>query len=147
MTVITFQRISSIEPSDLFKMLTDYEYYSNYFPVQIKNIKIIKKTEEETIVEETIQFSTIFKHQFKQQTRHKEIPPHSLISEIISGYAKGTIIQIQLDESNSGTAISANIDLKLSLKVKILQPLIKKAYKQILTSLFLKIDSRILELK
>ena len=68
-----------------------------------------------------------------------------LITDIISGPAKGTIIQTVFLKTDTGTNVSFNIDLKLNLKTKILRPLIKKYYKMILTSVLYKMNNKILE--
>ena len=49
-----------------------------------------------------------------------------------------------LNEKGDGTNISIDIELKLSLKAIILQPLIKKWYKRILTSTLYKINNSIM---
>ena len=119
--------------SQLIKLLTDYESYPNYLTGQLEDVKIIKKTQNEIITEDTIYFKTIFKTNFKIQT------------EILTKPAQGSIIKISLEQLPSSTKVDVDIDLKLSLKVKILQPLFKKYYKRTLTSILYKMNYKILD--
>ena len=72
---------------------------------------------------------------------------NQLITEIISGPAKGTKIITLFEKNDSGSRVSFQLDLKLNLKAKILQPLIIKYYKMVLTSVLYKMNSHIIELE
>ena len=133
---------SKSPPERLLEYILDFEYYTTYFPIQIKDVKIIKHENNEIITEEKIVFSTLVKNVIKQKSLHKKISDKELITEIIDGPAKGTIVNISCKQIESGSEISFIIDLKLSLKAKFLQRLIKKFYKRYLTALILKINAR-----
>ncbi len=123
----------------------DFENLPKYLPDQLKSVRILEQKDNETRTEEIIVFSTIIKKEIIQETIHKKKEDDELITEIISGPAKGTTINVKFLKKDSGTNISFNIDLKLQLKAKILQPLIKKYYKVILTSVLYRMNNEILE--
>jgi hypothetical protein len=93
----------------------DFEYYSNYFPHQIKEVNIIKKEDKEIITEEKIIFRTLVKNVIEQKSLHKKISNNELITEIIEGAAKGTIVRMFCVDTSSGSEITVTVDLKLSL--------------------------------
>ena len=125
--------------------LTDYENITRFTPLQLKSIKIIEKKTDFIVTEETLEFKTIVKNQIVQQCSHTKPAANELITKTISGPAKNTIIHIKFNDTSKGTDVHVNIDLKLSLKAKILQPIIKKIYKQVLTSTFYRINTWAME--
>ena len=129
------------------KLSEDYENLPKYLPDQLKSVKIIEKNETETITEETIVFITLLKRNIVQQASHIKNNDNQLITEIISGPAKGTKIITLFEKNDSGSRVSFQLDLKLNLKAKILQPLIIKYYKMVLTSVLYKMNSHIIELE
>jgi ribosome-associated toxin RatA of RatAB toxin-antitoxin module len=114
----------------------------NYFPMQIKDVRITKQDDNEIITEEKIVFSTIIKNVISQKSLHKKISDNELVTEIIDGPAKGSIINVICNQIDSGIEVKFVVDLKLSLKAKFLTPLIKKFYKKYLTALVLKFYTR-----
>tara|TARA_B110000263_G_C15199012_1_gene459760 strand:+ start:547 stop:990 length:444 start_codon:yes stop_codon:yes gene_type:complete len=128
----------------LMKEITNYQKLSEFLPDQLKNIEIIEHDENKTITRETIFFSTMINKPFVQESIHRKISSNKVQTEIISGPARETLITMVLDERDDGTNISIEIELKLSLKAIILQPLIKKWYKRILTSTLYKINNSIM---
>lgn len=129
-------------PKDkLLKLLTDYVEFPKYLPHQIKSVEIIEKTNDYIITEETLHFSTVISKTFKQQTKHYAYSNNVLKSQILSGPAKNSTIEIILDEKNSISHIIVNIDIKLEFKYKFLSPLIKKSYKTFLMSILYKMQS------
>ena len=145
MTILEFSLDLPAQPNQLMKLTEDYENLPKYLPDQLKSVRIIEKNETETKTEETIVFSTIIKKEIVQEAIHKKKNDNELITDIISGPAKGTTIQTTFLKMDAGTNVSFNIDLKLNLKTKILQPLIKKYYKIILTAVLYKMNNKILE--
>ena len=121
----------------------DFEYYSQYFPLQIKEIKIIKKEDNEITTEEKIVFKTIVKNVIEQKSLHKKISDKELITKIFEGPAKGTNVHIFCNDTSSGSEITINLNLKLSLKATFLEPLIKKFYQKYLTALIFKITNKV----
>ena len=147
MTILEFSLDLPSHPDKLMKLSEDYENLPRYLPDQLKSVKIIEKNETETITEETIVFITLLKKNIVQQASHIKNNDNQLITEIISGPAKGTKINTLFEKNDSGSRVSFQLDLKLNLKAKILQPLIIKYYKMVLTSVLYKMNSDIIELE
>ena len=125
----------------LIDLATKYDDYSKYLPDQIKSVDIIEKTSSYTITEETLHLSSVISKSFIQQTKHYTLQNDILKSEILSGPAKGSIIEITFSEIDVGTSVHANIDVKLGLKYKFLLPLIKKSYKTFLMGILYKMHA------
>jgi ribosome-associated toxin RatA of RatAB toxin-antitoxin module len=146
-TTLEFSINLPSQPNQLMQLSEDYENLPKYLPDQLKSVKIIEKNETETITEETIVFSTLLKKKIIQQTSHMKDNSNQLTTEIISGPAKGTIIITMFEKNDSGSKVFFQLDLKLNLKAKILQPLIIKYYKMVLTSVLYKMNNDILEME
>ena len=129
----------------LMELSQDFENLPKYLPDPLKSVKILEQKDNETKTEETIVFSTVIRKEIIQEAIHKKKDGNELVTEIISGPAKGTRIDTKFSKTDTGTNISFSIDLKLQLKAKILQPLIKKYYKVILTSVLYRMNNEILE--
>ena len=129
----------------LIGLLEDFENLPMFLPDQLKSVRILEQNDNETKTEETMVFSTIVKKEIVQEAVHKKKNDNELITDIISGPAKGTTIQTIFLKTDAGTNVSFNLDLKLNLKTKILSPLIKKYYKMVLTSILYKMNNKILE--
>jgi ribosome-associated toxin RatA of RatAB toxin-antitoxin module len=133
-------------PEKLIELATDYEKLSSYLPRQLKNVRIIEKKNNETITQETLTFKTIIKNEIDQQTKHT-IENNTLKSEILSGPAKGTCVNMTFDKDVEGTLVLVIVDLKLSFKAKFLQPLIKKVYKSMLIGVLYKMNNIVMGIK
>ena len=133
---------SKLSTEEFFNYFLDFEYYPNYFPMQIKDVRITKQDDNEIITEEKIVFSTIIKNVISQKSLHKKISDNELVTEIIDGPATASIINVICNQIDSGIEVKFVVDLKLSLKAKFLTPLIKKFYKKYLTALVLKFNTR-----
>ena len=144
MSKLDFSMNVDASVEQLMKLATDYENYKNYLPQQIKDIKIIESSDDEIITEEVLVFSSILKKEMIVQSLHKKIDNNTLYTKIISGHAKGTEVTIYFI-SGKQTKISLSVDLKLSFKAKFLGPLVKKQYKRLLTGIFLKMNTTVLE--
>ena len=142
MAQLEFITTSKLSSEEFFKYFLDFEYYPNYFPDQIKDIKITQQNDNEIITEEKIVFSTIVKNVISQTSLHKRISDNELVTKIVDGPAKGSIIHVICNQIESGIEVKFVVDLKLSLKAKFLTPLIKKFYKKYLTALVLKFNTR-----
>ena len=55
-----------VPPDKLFEIATNYENYVNYFPAQIKEIKILENSDSKTRTKETLVFNTILKKKIIQ---------------------------------------------------------------------------------
>ena len=130
MSKLSFEKIFSndFEIKSLMAKIMDFESHTKFMPEQLKSVKILKNNGDGITTEETISFKTIIKKTFIQQTLHKQ-SGNSLNSKIISGPAKNTKIFIRFEESEGEIRILVDINLKLSLSVRILEPLVKKYYK------------------
>ena len=139
----TFELSKTVQasPEKLFSKILDFEYYSNYFP-QIKNITILEKSDTKIVTQETFVFKSIFKKEIVQDTIHN-IGDNKLKSEIISGYAKNSTIDVLLTKINTETKVDVKADIHLGLKGKILQPLIKKFFKMYVNGIIMKMLTRI----
>ena len=133
---------SSVEPKKLINYIIDFESYKNFFPDQIKEVKILNKENNEIITEETIIFSTLIKKPFVQKSHHKIISDKELSTKILEGPAKGSVIKITCTKNDKGSQVEFDAGLKLSLKAKFLSPLIKNFYKRYLTAVIFKITER-----
>jgi len=146
-TTLEFSINLPSQPNQLMQLSEDYENLPKYLPDQLKSVKIIEKNETETITEETIVFSTLLKKKIIQQASHMKDNSNQLTTKIISGPAKGTIIITMFEKNDSGSKVFFQLDLKLNLKAKILQPLIIKYYKMVLTSVLYKMNNDIIEME
>lgn len=129
----------------LVTIATNYEKFPLFFESQIKQVKILEAKNDETITEEILVFSTIFNHEILQKSIHKKINHNTLYTKIISGPFKGTVLEVIYEKKDVGTKVSINADLKLDLKYKILEPIIKKRYRTVLTGLLYKMNTMALQ--
>ena len=125
--------------------IIDFEYYKKFFPSQIKDIKILDRQNNAIITQESIIFTSLLKSSFVQKSRHKLVSDKELLTEIIEGPAKGSVINVKCVENDQGSEVKFDADLKLSLKAKFLRPFIKKFYTRYLTAIIYKINSRDME--
>ena len=136
-----FEMILSADPKKLFELVTNYENYQKVFPDQLKNISVVSRNNFEVITKEVLTFNTYFKNtELYQKTSHNVHYP-KLFSNVIEGPFKGTVVKVTFDELDSGCKVTINVELKISLKYKILSPIIKNKYKNILTSLLYKMNN------
>ena len=136
---------SPLKPEKLMSFIIDFEYYKNFFPGQLKEIKILDRQNNEITTEESVIFTSLLKSSFVQKSCHKLISDKELLTEIIEGPAKGSVISVKCVENDQGSEAKFDADLKLSLKAKFLRPLIKKFYTRYLTAIIYKINSRDME--
>ena len=106
MTILEFSIKLGAKPDDLFKLITDYEKLPTLLPDQLKSINILEKTENQTITEETLVFSSLIKKTIIQKTKHQIVSENKLESEILSGPAKNSKISIELTDINQKTLIT-----------------------------------------
>ena len=125
----------------LFTIATDFETYRKLLPDQILDVKIIQRNGTEIFTEETLLFASVIKKEITQQSRHHVIDNNVVNSNIISGPLNGSKVRAQFEQVPDGTKVSVSFDLKITLKYKILSPLISKYYKIILRALFYKMNN------
>jgi ribosome-associated toxin RatA of RatAB toxin-antitoxin module len=140
---IDFSTDIPIKIDPLFQILTDYSKLKELIPSQVKECKILQKTNEETITEELLTFNTYFKKQkIIQRTSHKIFEPYTILNSTIDGPFKGSTLEIILEEKDEGTKVNLKGKCKVSLKYRILSPVIKKYYKMACVSLLYKINNK-----
>ena len=142
---LQFSTNSHLKPEKLMSFIIDFEYYKKFFPGQIKDIKILDRQNNAIITQESIIFTSLLKSSFVQKSCHKLISDKELLTEIIEGPAKGSVINVKCVENDQGSEVKFDADLKLSLKAKFLRPFIKKFYTRYLTAIIYKINSRDME--
>lgn len=147
MTQFEFTLNLTADKKDLIELATKYQEYPQYLPNQLKEVKILEKNKSTVITQETLVLSSVIKKEFEQKAKHEQVSENELITEILSGPAKGSIIKIEFLNKNPGTKVDVFIDLKLGLKHKILLPIIKKYYKIILTAILFKMNTKVVTLK
>lgn len=130
------------KPNEIFNEIINFENLPNLLPRQLKKMEIMKKEQNKIITKEVLFFKTIIKNEIIQESSHI-IMNNEIITTIISGPAKNSIIKMKLKEKNDGTLIKVEIDLKLILKARILLPIIKKVYSSLLTGVLYKIENSI----
>ena len=124
---------------NFFKVLTNYEQLVKYLPRQLNNVKILNESDNTSIIEVSIIFKTLIKKEIVQKIEITKKLDNVIIVNILDGHAKNTKVVINIKSENSKTQINTDIDLKLSLKSKILLPIIKREYKVMLQGVFMKI--------
>ena len=144
MTLLEFSINLPASSTSLIKLATDYENLNRFLPNQIRNIEILENNNGKITTKETLLFKSVIEKQFVQKTIHHPIQDKMLISEIIDGPAKNSIIKIIFKQLESGTNVIGIIDLKLGLKYKIFLPIIKKVYKNMITGIMYKINTEAL---
>ena len=142
MANLQFSIKSHLKPEKLMSFITDFEYYQKFFPRQLKEIKIIDRRNNVIITQESINFTSLLKSSFVQKSLHKLTSDKELLTEIIDGPAKGSVINVKCIENGQGSEVKFDADLKLSLKAKFLGPFIKKLYKRYLVAIIYKINNR-----
>lgn len=143
MVLLEFSMNLPANSQKLMKLATNYENFRNYLPDQIKSITIIQNTNDETVTEEILNFKSFITAEIKQQTSHKK-SNNSVNSQIISGPFKGSLVQVQFVDDNSGTKINVKANLKIPLKYKIATLIIRKSYKIFLTGILYKMNTEAL---
>ncbi len=140
MTNLLFELQLDAPQDELMKTATDFENFSQYIPGQLKKIEILEKTDSKIITKEILQFSSILKKQIEIQCEHTIIAD-TIFTKVIQGPAENSIVKATFNANEKGTLVKIDIDLKLSLKYKILLPLIKKWYKFLLQGVLYKINT------
>ena len=143
MVDVDFSTDIPIKTDALFQILTDYTKLKELVPDQVKECKILQKTNEETITEELLVFNTYFKKQkIIQKTSHKILEPYTILNSTIEGPFKGSTLKIILEEKGEMTKVILKGKCKVSLKYSILSPVIKRYYKVACISLLYKINNK-----
>lgn len=138
---LEFTMVLPAKPEKIFEIITDYENIIKFFPAQLQEIKIINKSKNETITQEAITISSIIKKNFTQKTKHSILRDFIIESLIIEGPLEGTLLRTELQKENEGTKVLVTFDIKTRFMYKMLTPLIKKEYKNIMRAFFYKVNT------
>ena len=144
MTFLEFSLNLPCNSDKLFQKITDFESFNQYIPNQLESIEVQKKENGKIFTVEKIRSISILKNSFEQTSVHT-VKENELDTEIISGPAKGTIIESFFQNIDSGTEVTVKINLKLGLKYKLFTPIVKKVYKQMLTGILYRMNREINE--
>ena len=112
MANLQFSIKSHLKPEKLMSFIIDFEYYKKFFPGQIKDIKILDRQNNAIITQESIIFTSLLKSSFVQKSRHKLVSDKELLTEIIEGPAKGSVINVKCIENDQGSEVKFDADLK-----------------------------------
>ena len=135
------------EQKKLFKILTDFENLSNYLPRKLQNIEILEKNGSTTMLNVSLFLRTLIKKEFSQKIKIDKKSENSLIIEVLDGHAKGTHIEISLSSNNEKTICQVNSDVKLSLKIIVLLPILKAEYNVFVANVFKKMAKESKEIR
>ena len=124
---------------EFLKIQKDFENLPKYLPRQLQKIQILEKQDNIVIIEVILAFKSLIKNEISQKIKIETESDNKLILEVLDGHAKNTKVWIVTQANDCKTQVNVNIDLKLSLKARILSPIIKREYKSLLTGVFLKI--------
>jgi len=124
----------------LFKIATDFENFNKFVP-NARSISIIKKEDGKIFTEEKI---VALKHEFLQKSVH-EIKENEISTKILEGPMKGTTVNSFFDEIDTGVKVYVNGEIKVGLKYKFFEPIIKRKYKIALTAVLYKMNTAIME--
>ena len=144
MTTLDFSIKLGANPNNLFSLITNYKNLPRFLPDQLKNVDILEEDGNRVISEETLVFNSLIKKTIIQKTEHKILGENNLESKILSGPAKNSKINVLLEKDGDGTLITVTIQLELDFKTKIFSPIIKKWYKSMLTGIFYKMNTEII---
>lgn len=131
-------------PIEIIKIISDFENLTQFFNY-LEYVKIIEKNDNETITEEKVSFAFhSMTYEIIQQTKII-VKNDNINSEIISGPLQGTTLEMIFEESEIGTNVHVNVNLKVALKFKILLPLVKNRAKMSIIAVLYKMHTIISE--
>ena len=111
------------------EILTDYEKLPEYLPRQLQRIEIVDKDDNYTIIKAVILLRSLIKREFILEIKIEKKSDEIILAEILDGIAKGTKITISIFTQEEKTMCKISTNAKLSLKIIVLLPIIKREYK------------------
>ena len=111
------------------EILTDYDKLPEYLPRQLQRIEIVDKDDNYTIIKAVILLRSLIKREFILEIKIEKKSDEIILAEILDGIAKGTKITISIFTQEEKTMCKISTDTKLSLKIIVLLPIIKREYK------------------
>ena len=116
------------------EILTDYEKLPEYLPRQLQRIEIVDKDDNYTIIKAVILLRSLIKREFILEIKIEKKSDEIILAEILDGIAKGTKITISIFTQEEKTMCKISTNAKLSLKIIVLLPIIKREYKGFVSS-------------
>tara|TARA_B110000263_G_C15065021_1_gene399255 strand:+ start:134 stop:580 length:447 start_codon:yes stop_codon:yes gene_type:complete len=129
------------DDKSLFKILTNYENLPTYLPRKIQKIEISEEENGHKIINVTIFLRTLIKKEFSQKLRVKTESENELSIQVLDGIAKGTIVKISILKQSEKTLCHVNSEVKMSLKMLILLPIVKSQYNSFVSNVFKKMGN------
>ena len=122
-----FTKIVDVQRDKIFQISTDYENFTKVLPAYFKELKIIEKKENTTIIQEKIEFlgrtvDVLTEHVVEMPDRH--------IVRMLDGQAKGSVFDERYVIDGDKTKITINVDFVLGGSLKILGIFAKGKIKQ-----------------
>ena len=122
-----FTKIVDVQRDKIFQISTDYENFTKVLPAYFKELKIIEKKENTTIIQEKIEFLV---RTVDGLTEHVvEMPDHHIV-RMLDGQAKGRVFDERYEIDGDKTKITINVDFVLGGSLKILGIFAKGKIKQ-----------------
>jgi len=122
-----FRKIVDIERDKIFQISTDYENFTKVLPAYFKELKIVEKKENTTIIQEKIEF---LGRTVDVLTEHVVDLPDRHIVRMLDGQAKGSVFDERYEIDGDKTKITINVDFVLHGGLKILGMFAKGKIKQ-----------------
>ena len=112
-----FIKIVDVERDLIFQISTDYNNFPKILPKYFKELKIVKKNGNSTIIQEKLQFlgrtiDVLTEHIIEKPDRH--------IVKMLDGQAKGTTFDEKYEKVGDKTKVTIEVDFVLSGGLKIL---------------------------
>lgn len=94
----------------IFSVVKDIDRLPSLFPNRYKDMKILERSENHLLTEETVVMAGKVIH---QKVRHAIEPSRMVRSEVIQGETKGTVVTIELHSiSEKSTEVKIDADIK-----------------------------------
>ena len=127
MVKFQFTKIVDVQRDKIFQISTDYENFTKVLPDHFKELKIIEKKENTTIIQEKIEFlgrtvNVLTKHTVEYPDRH--------IVTMLDGQAKGSVFNERYEIDGNKTKITIDVDFVLHGGLKIVGIFAKGKIKQ-----------------
>ena len=115
----------------IFQISTDYENFTKILPDYFKELRIIKKIDNTTIIQEKLQFlgrtvDVLTEHTIEKPDRH--------IVKMLDGQTKGSVFDERYEMDGNHTKVTINVDFILHGSLKILGAFAKGKIKQSMNS-------------
>lgn len=133
---MNFNYLSSASAENLIEIFENIYLLIKISPPQIKYLILDK---EKNLIQQSFFINSI-KKEFKIEFIHKKISPNSFLSEIISGPIKGTKTTTTILQKGNKAEISVDLNLKLSLKYRLFQPILLKKLESVNMTIFNRLE-------